>query len=205
MRRTNAAVKIVALIAAGTLAACSQSSDTQMTEENASEADGMAWQEYEFDDLRIAKRFPTEPTRSEGTYWTWPLTPEDRDPEVAGESPSITLSASADNIDYEVTIVPLPGRAHMGASIMGECAYLTEESGVEQKNTFIRIDNGNRTVYGHQVVVDRADDMGRMHNGCFFENGTFYRFSATVHQAHGNPDAEEAQEFVASGRFLDGA
>ncbi len=99
----------------------------------------------------------------------------------------------------------LPDRAHMGASIMGECAYLSEESGVEQKNTFVRIDNGNRTVYGHQVVVDRNDDMGRMHNGCFFENGTFYRFSATVNPAHGDPDALDAQEFATSGRFIDGA
>lgn len=205
MRRTNAVAKTMALIAVGALAACSQSSDTQMTEEDASGADGMAWQEYVFDDLKIAKRFPAPPTRSEGVYWTWPLTPPDRDPEVAGESPSIVLAASADNIDYEVTVVPLPDRMHMGASVMGECAYLTEESGIEQKNTFVRIDNGSRTVYGHQVVVDRNDDMGRMHNGCFFENGTFYKFSATVRQAHGDPDAQEAQEFVASGRFLDGA
>jgi len=205
MRRTNAAVKIVALISVGALAACSQSSDTQVTDENASEADGMAWQEYEFDDLKIAKRFPAEPVRSESVYWTWPLTPEDRDPEVAGESPSIILSASADNIDYEVTVVPLPDRVQMGASIMGECIYLTEESGTEQKNTFVRIDNGDRPVYGHQVVVDRSDDMGRMHNGCFFENGTLYKFSATVHQAHGDLDASEAQDFVTSGRFIDGA
>ena len=115
------------------------------------------------------------------------------------------LSASADNIDYQVTIVPLEERADMGASIMGECAYLTEESGVEQKNTFIRVDNGNRTVYGHQVVVDRHDDLGRMHNGCFFENATFYLFSATVRPEHGDLDAPEAQDFITSGRFLDGA
>ena len=205
MGRTNAVVKTLAIIAAGTLAACGQSSDTQVAGDDVSGTDGTAWQEYVFEDLKIAKRFPAPPTRSEGVYWTWPLTPEDRDPEVAGESPSVILSASADNIDYEVTIVPLPDRVAMGASIMGECAYLTEESGTEQKNTFVRIDNGNRTVYGHQVVVDRSDDMGRMHNGCFFENGTFYRFSATVRQAHGDPDAQEAQDFVASGRFIDGA
>jgi hypothetical protein len=93
----------------------------------------------------------------------------------------------------------------MGASVMGECAYLTEESGVETENTFIEIDNGDRMVYGHQVSVDRHDGMGRMHNGCFFENGTFYLFSATVHPEHGDLDAEEAQDFVTSGRFLDGA
>lgn len=205
MRRTNAAKSTMALIAAGLLAACGQTSDTQMTSDDASGVDEAGWQEYLFDDLQLAKHFPAEPTRSEGVYWTWPLPPPDRDPEVAGESPSIILSASADNIDYEVTVVPLPDRAHMGASIMGECAFLSEESGTEQKNTYVRIDNGNRTVYGHQVVVDRSDDVGRMHNGCFFENGTFYRFSATVHPAHGNPDAPEAQEFATSGRFIDGA
>ena len=129
----------------------------------------------------------------------------DRDPEVAGEAPSTILTASADNIDYEVTIVALPDRVGMGASIMGECAYLTEESGVEQKNTFIRVDNGNRAVYGHQVVVDRHDGVGRMHNGCYFENGIFYLFSATVRPEHGDLDAQEAQEFITNGRFMDGA
>ncbi len=204
MRRKNAAVVTVTLMMAGMLVACGQSSDTQMTGDEVPAPDDTAWQEYTFDDLRLAKGFPVEPTRSEGIYWTWPLTPPDRDPEVAGESPSTILSASADNIDYEVTVVPLPDRAHMGASVMGECAYLTEESGVEQRNTFVSIDNGDRTVYGHQVVVDRSDEIGRMHNGCFFENGTFYRFSATVRHEHGDLDAEEAQEFATSGRFIDG-
>jgi hypothetical protein len=194
----------MALIAAGVLAACGQPSDTQTAGEDTPGADAGNWQEYAFDDLKLAKRFPVAPARSEGIYWEWPLT-EDRDPEVAGEAPSTILSASADNIDYEVTVVPLPDLVHMGASIMGECAYLTEESGVEQKNTFISIDNGNRTVYGHQVVVDRHDAMGRMHNGCFYENGTFYLFSATVRPEHGDPDAQEAQEFITSGRFIDGA
>lgn len=205
MRRINAVKKTIALLAVGALAACGQPTDTQMAGDEAPGSDGPTWQEYVFNDLQLAKRFPSEPTRSEGIYWTWPLTPPDRDPEVAGESPSIILSASADNIDYEVTVVPLSDHVHMGASIMGECAYLSEESGVEQKNTFIRIDNGNRTVYGHQVVVDRNDEVGRMHNGCFYENGTFYRFSATVHHTHGDLDASEAQEFITTGRFIDGA
>jgi hypothetical protein len=211
MRRSNAAMAnaamvILALIGLGGLAACGQSSE-QAAGADAPAARGAVeanWQEFSFEDLGLAKSFPVEPTRSEGIYWDWPLT-EDRDPEVAGEAPSVMLSASADNIDYQVTIVPLEERADMGASIMGECAYLTEESGVEQKNTFIRVDNGNRTVYGHQVVVDRHDDLGRMHNGCFFENATFYLFSATVRPEHGDLDAPEAQDFITSGRFLDGA
>ena len=204
MRRTNAAAITMAILAAGVLAACGQPTDTQIVGDDTPGADGTNWQEYAFDDLRLTKRFPAEPTRTEGIYWEWPLT-TDREPEVAGEAPSTILSASFDNIDYEVTVVPLPELVHMGASIMGECAYLTEESGTEQKNTFISIDNGNRTVYGHQVVVDRNDEMGRMHNGCFYENGTFYIFTAIVHQEHGDLDAQEAQEFVTSGRFIDGA
>ena len=203
MRRTNAAAITMALITAGVLAACGQPSETEMAADDTPGADGAIWQEYAFDDLKLAIRFPVEPTRSEGIYWEWPMT--DREPEVVGEAPSIILSASDDNIDYELTVVPLPDLVHMGASIMGECAYLTEESGIEQKNTFISIDNGNRTVYGHQVVVDRHDEMGRMHNGCFYENGTFYIFSATVRQEHGDLDAPEAQEFITSGRFMDGA
>jgi hypothetical protein len=206
MRQSNTAAAIMTLIAVGTLAACGQSSE-QAAETDAPEMPeptGANWQEFTFVDLKIAKRFPSEPTRTEGTYWEWPLTGDDRDPEVAGEAPSTMLTASVDYIDYEVTIVPLSNRVGMGASIMGECAYLTEESGVEQKNTFVQIDNGNRTVYGHQVVVDRHDDLGRMHNGCFFENGTFYLFSATVHQEHGDLDAPEAQAFITNARFIDG-
>jgi len=203
MRRSNAAKAAMALIAAGALAACGQPSN-QTTGEAAPEVAGAGWQEYEFEDIALAKRFPVEPTRSEGIYWDWPMT-VDRDPEVVGEAPSTILSASADNIDYEVTVVSLPDKIHMGASIMGECAYLTEESGIEQKNTFVRVDNGNRTVYGHQVVVDRHDGVGRMHNGCFFENGIFYLFSVTVRPEHGDLDAQEAQEFITNGRFMDGA
>jgi hypothetical protein len=201
MRFSSAATAALLLVVAGAISACGDTADTETA--GVDESAG-GWQEFTYADLKLAKNFPAEPTRTEGVYWDWPLT-EDRDPEVAGEAPSTILSASADNIDYEVTVVPLPDRAHMGASVMGECAYLTEESGVETKNNFIEIDNGDRMVYGHQVSVDRHDGMGRMHNGCFFENGTFYLFSATVHPEHGDLDAEEAQEFVTSGQFLDGA
>jgi hypothetical protein len=208
MRHSNAGLAALALILAGALAACSESADTEMAgaEEEAQPmpaAGAAGWEEFTYVDLKLAKAFPAEPTRTEGTYWQWPLT--DREPEVAGEAPSTILTASADNIDYEVTVVPLPDRVHMGASIMGECAYLTEESGVEQKNTFTEIDNGDRQVYGHQVVVDRHDDMGRLYNGCYFENGIFYLFSATVRPEHGSLEAQEAEDFITSGRFLDGA
>lgn len=208
MRQSNAGLTALVLILAGTLSACGQSADSEMTgaENNPQPmpaSGAAAWEEFSYPDLKLAKRFPAEPTRTEGTYWQWPLT--DREPEVAGEAPSTILSVSADNIDYEVTVVPLPDRVVMGASIMGECAYLTEESGVEQKNTFVEIDNGDRPVYGHQVVVDRNDGMGRLYNGCYFENGTFYRFSATVHPEHGDLDAEEAEQFITSGHFLDDA
>jgi hypothetical protein len=207
MRRSNTAAAITVLIVGGALAACGQSSE-QGAEPNVPlllEPVEANWQEFTFVDLKIIKRFPLEPTRSEGIYWEWPLTGDDRDPEVAGESPSTKLTASVDYIDYEMTVVPLLDRVGMGASIMGECAYLTEESGVEQKNTFVQIDNGNRSVYGHQVVVDRNDDLGRMHNGCFFENGSFYLFSAIVHQEHGDLNAPEAQAFITNARFIDGA
>ena len=206
MRRLNATKLTIALLAVGALVSCGQPGE-QAAENDAPAmpaAIGSDWPDFTFNDLKLAKRFPVEPTRSEGTYWDWPLT-EDRDPEVAGEAPSTILSASADNIDYQVTVVPRADRVNMGASIMGECVYLTEESGVEQKNTFIRIENGDRTVYGHQVVVDRRDEMGRMYNGCFFENGIFYLFSATVRPEHGNPEAPEAEAFISNARFIDGA
>jgi hypothetical protein len=203
MRHSNAAITALFFIAAGALMGCEQSADEGASDTPPMPAAGAAgWQEYTYADLKLAKAFPTEPSRTEGTYWEWPLT--DREPEVAGEAPDTVLSASADNIDYSVTVVPLPERAFMGASIMGECAYLTEESGVEQKNTFIELDNGNRPVYGHQVVVDRHDGMGRLYNGCYFENGIFYIFSATVHPEHGSLDSEEAEQFVTNARFLDG-
>ena len=206
MRIANLAATALVLTMTGALSACGQAADTADAEgpppAAPAQTGAAAWEEFSYPDLKLAKRFPVEPTRTEGTYWDWPLT--DREPEVAGEAPATILTASADNIDYEVTVVPLPERTHMGASIVGECAYLTEESGVEQKNTYVEI-AGDRPVFGHQVVVDRHDNMGRMHNGCFFENGIFYLFSATVRPEHGNPDAEEAQAFITSGRFLDDA
>ncbi len=216
MRQWNAARPIavktaLALVLTGALAACGQqaaegepAAPEAAAEEPAAVEPASAtvgWQEYTFDDLKLAKSFPAEPTRADITYWEWPHT--DREPEVVGEAPGVTLSATANDIDYIVTVVPRPDMLNMSASMVGECAYLTEESGVEQKNTFTEINNGNRSVYGHQVVVDLHDMSGRMHNGCYFENGNFYIFSATVKTANGNPDAPEAQEFVTSGRFLD--
>jgi len=192
----------LAFVAAGTLAACGGEQPAAEAPAAEAPAGAAAWQEFTFDDLKLAKRFPVEPTRTEGTYWAWPHT--DREPEVVMEGPATFLTATADNIQYDVTVAPRPERMNMGASMMGECAYLTEESGVEQRNLGAQIDNGNRTVYGHQVTVDLHDMSGRMTNGCWYENGNFYIFSATVLTGHPNPDAPEAVEFATSGRFIDG-
>ena len=215
MRHANTVGAVLALVLTGSLAACGEqpaegeAANTPAAEEPAAAEPAPApvsvtagWQEYTFDDLKLAKRFPAEPVRAEGTYWEWPHT--DREPEVVMEGPATTLTASAGNIDYVVTVAPRPERMNMGASMMGECAYLTEESGVEQRNLSAEIDNGNRTVYGHQVTVDLHDMSARMTNGCYYENGNFYIFSATVRPENANPDAPEAVEFATSGRFIDG-
>ena len=52
MRRSNAAMAAMALIAAGALATCGQPSD-QTAGEDTPEIAGVGWQEYEFEDLAL--------------------------------------------------------------------------------------------------------------------------------------------------------
>ena len=154
-----------------------------------------------FEEYGVAVRFPAEPAMSTSTYFDFPYT--QRDVEVAdGSPPSTIYSATQDNIDYSLTVIPVPDKAERGASIMGECIYLTEDSGIDLGVASLTAGAPDRTVYGLHIAVDLRDNQGRLVTSCFYENGILYKLEAHVLPAHGNLDAPEAVEFIKSARFL---
>jgi hypothetical protein len=150
-----------------------------------------AWMEHVLRDLGIAKEFPNDPKRESGTYSA----------PVAGTASATVLSVSEDNVDYKMTVVPLPGKQEVGAAIMGECAHFAEQEGQPLANMTTRIEPGARAVYGRLVSVNLRNNQGRRQTACFYTKGNLYKIEATVRPEHGQPNSSQAIRFTNSMRF----
>jgi hypothetical protein len=150
-----------------------------------------AWEEHVYQDLGIAKEFPNPPARSTGSYSA----------PVAGTAPATILTVSEDNVDFRMTVVPLPAKQAVGAAIMGECTHVAEQEGQPLANMTTRIEAGARAVYGRLVSVDLRNNAGRRQTACFYTKGNLYKIEATVLPAHGQPNSSQAIRFTNSMRF----
>jgi len=151
------------------------------------------WEEYRYeeDDLAMLKEWPGEPTRQMIEY----LTP------VIGTASAEQLSYEEDNIIFRMTVVMLPERGDVGASILGECVAMAEAEGMPVANMTARVEPGARAVYGRLVSVNLSDNGGRAQTACFFTKGKLYKIQAIILPEHGQPNSSLAIRFTNSLSF----
>lgn len=150
-----------------------------------------AWKEYMLRDYGIAKEFPGKPTTSKITYKT----------PVMGTAQGTVFSVEQDNVVYKMTVIDAKKRWQAGASLMGECVYLAENSGKSRADMAARVENGLDAVYGRIISVDLPKNQGREMTECFFTKGRLYKIQVLVKPAHGDPNTPDAIRFINSLRF----
>lgn len=145
-----------------------------------------AWQQYVYKDLGLGAYFPGPPKREAGKYTSprW------------GSAPATIFSTTVDDILYRITVAEFQDRVDVSATLMGECAFLAEDSGKEIANMTTRIGTQKNGVYGRLVTVDLAGNKGRAQTACLFHKGRLYKVEAIVLPAHGDPGAPEAIRFT---------
>jgi len=160
----------------------------------------VAWDEYMYSDLGIAKEFPAPPDVENGTYRT----------EVAGSGtvPARIFSLQQDDVVFRMTVADMRAPEYMArsASILSECIYLAEREGDVRAKMPQRVEDGTGyRVYGHMTSVDLFDNRGRKQTNCFFTKGRLFKIEATVLPEHGQPNSPLAIRFTTSLRFrIDG-
>ena len=160
----------------------------------------IAWDEYMYADLGIAKEFPGPPDVEEGTYRT----------EVAGSGtvPARIFSLEQDHVVYRMIVADMRAPEYMArsASILSECIYRAEQEGEVRAKMPQRVEDGTGyRVYGHLTSVDLFENGGRKQTNCFFTKGRLFKIEATVLPEHGQPNSSLAIRFTLSLRFrIDG-
>ena len=152
-----------------------------------------AWEEYRYeaDDLAMLKEWPGEPTRQTIEYST----------PVIGTASAEQMSYEEDNIIFRMTVIMLPDRGDVGASIFGECVAMAEAEGMPVANMTARVEPGARAVYGRLVSVNLSDNGGRTQTACFFTKGKLYKIEAIILPEHGQPNSSLAIRFTNSLSF----
>jgi hypothetical protein len=161
-----------------------------------------AWQEYIYEDLGIAKAFPTEPERIEGLYETPEFASDNL--RVAGlDRPATHFTAELDNISYHMSVVDISDIVDESINVFGECILLAEQSGqiISNIHLGIGLTGGRPTVFGRVVTVDLEGNRGRMRTACLVDNAKLYRTEAHVRPEHGTLDPPEVERFMTTQRF----
>ncbi len=163
-------------------------------------AASVAWAEYMYTDLGIAKDFPAEPNVESGTYETAVA--------GAGSVPTVIYSVEQDDVVYKMTAADMraPEYIMRGANILSECIYRAEQEGMVLAKMPQRVEDGvGYRVYGHLTSVDLFDNQGRKQTNCFVTKGRLFKIEVIVRPAHGQPNSSLAIRFSSSLRFrIDG-
>jgi len=155
-----------------------------------------AWTEYNYPDQAVAIQFPTPPQAMKSTYKsTW------------GKAiPSMIYSAEDDHVVYKLTVVDLPKLPDMGANFLNEAGYDLMREGDVLFTDFPRVYQGERSVFGVTLVVDRTDG-SRVRSSLYFYKGRLYIADAIVLPARGDKDMtvpsryDQTIRFPPDGRF----
>jgi hypothetical protein len=162
-------------------------------------ASAAAFREYVYLDKGVAIQFPNPPQMTTGTH------PSEQ---VKGLR-TTTYAARDDNVDYRLTIVELGNRADAGTSLLSEVGYFLMREGEVLFTDFPRVYQGEQSVYGLTLVVDRMDG-SRIRTSVYYSKGRLYRADAIVLPARGDKDMttpsrfDQTIRFPPDGRFDDG-
>jgi len=149
-----------------------------------------AFREYIYLDKGVAIQFPGAPQMSTGTH----------DSVMLKGLGTTTYAARDDNVDYRLTIVELGNRTDAATSLLNEVAYDLIREGEVLFTDFPRVYQGEQSVYGLTLVIDRMDG-SRMRTSIYYSKGRLYRADAIVLPARGDKDMTTPSRFDQTIRF----
>ena len=156
----------------------------------AAQASAAAFREYVYLDRGVAIQFPGAPQMSTGTHTSVM---------VRGLA-TTTYAARDDNVDYRLTIVELGNRTDAATSLLNEVAYDLMREGEVLFTDFPRVYQGEQSVFGLTLVVDRMDG-SRIRTSIYYSKGRLYRADAIVLPARGDKDMTTPSRFDQTIRF----
>jgi hypothetical protein len=155
------------------------------------------WQEFVFEDLGIAKQFPSAPRRGRTGYASTVagrLAPADAD----------LFTAEAEQVVYRMTVVDFsaPEKVAKAAIALAECVFQSEEKGTPLANLPLHVDDGTALGVLGRIVTTELEDKSRKETACLFAGGRLHKLEATAPGAAGEPAAAQAAHFMTTLRFL---
>jgi len=161
-------------------------------------APAAAWEEYVYLDRGVAIQFPARPQMTTGMH----------ESEMVKGLRTTTYTARDDNVDYKLSIIELGNRTDAATSLLNEVFYFVMREGNVLFTDFTRVYQGERSVYGTTLVVDREDG-SRLRTSVYYSKGRLYRADAIVLPARGDKDMtvpsrfDQTIRFPPDGRFPD--
>src|SRR5262249_54108831 len=134
-----------------------------------------AWEERIYLDKGVAIQFPAPPQMTSGVH----------ESEMVKGLPTTVYTARDDNVDYKLTIIELANRTDAATSLLNEVGYFLMREGDVLFTDFPRVYQGERSVYGLTLVVDRMDG-SRIRSSIYYSKGRLYRADAIVLPARGD-------------------
>jgi hypothetical protein len=155
-----------------------------------------AWTEYNYPDQAVAIQFPAKPQTMKSTYNS-----------IYAKGLATTIfSAEDDHVVYKLTVIDLPNRPELGANFLNEAAYDLMREGDVLFTDFPRVYQGERSVFGVSLVVDRMDG-SRVRSSLYYNKGRLFIADAIVLPARGDKDMtvpsryDQTIRFPPDGRF----
>jgi hypothetical protein len=149
-----------------------------------------AWQEYVYLDQGVAIQFPANPQAMKSAY----------DSIFAKHLPSLVYSVEDEHVLYKLTVVDLTDRPDMGSNFVNEAGYALMREGRVLYTDFPRVYQGEQSIYGVTLVVDRKDG-SRVRSSLYYHKGRLYLAQAIVLPARGDKDMTTPSRYDMTIRF----
>jgi len=153
-------------------------------------APAWAWTESIYLDQGVAIQFPAKPQAMKSAYNSI----------FAKGLPAMVYSAEDDNVVYKLTVVDLTNRPDVGANFLNEAANGLMREGEVLFTDFPRVYQGERSIFGVTLVVDRQDG-SRVRTSLYYNKGRLYIADAVVLPARGDKDMTTPSRYDQTIRF----
>ena len=153
-------------------------------------APASAWTESIYLDQGVAIQFPAKPQAMKSAYNSI----------FAKGLPAMVYSAEDDNVVYKLTVVDLTNRPDVGANFLNEAANGLMREGEVLFTDFPRVYQGERSIFGVTLVVDRQDG-SRVRTSLYYNKGRLYIADAVVLPARGDKDMTTPSRYDQTIRF----